>query len=232
MSTRAAVILDDEELRIPAEVYTFQDFRRWSQGDEFPERGRIDYLDGEVEVDLSPEDLYTHSVVKTEIAAELNALVKKAGRGNVFIDRTRIASPAAQLSVEPDVVVVLWESLEGGRIREVPAASREEGRFVELEGPPDLVVEVVSDSSVKKDLKRLPGFYAQAGVPELWTVDARREALLFEVRILSPAGYEVQPADGEGWVASPVVGRRFRLRRYLGKMGRFSYDLEHDKLQG
>jgi Uma2 family endonuclease len=231
MSTRAAVILDDEDLRIPAEVFTFEDFRRWSQGGEFPERGRIDYLDGEVEVDLSPEDLYTHSVVKTAIAGELITLVSKSGRGNVFIDRTRIASPAAQLSVEPDVVVVFWESLESGRIREVPAASREEGRFIELEGAPDLVVEVVSDSSVKKDLKRLPGFYARAGVPELWTIDARREALLFEIRALGPEGYQVQPADGDGWVASPVLGRRFRLRRYLRKMGRFSYDLEHDKLQ-
>src|SRR5436309_15020886 len=103
MTSRAAVILD-EDLRIPAEVaYTLDGFRRWSQGEDFPARGRIDYLDGEVEVDLSPEDLYTHGVAKTEIAAELHALVKKTGRGNVFVDCTRIVSPLAQLSVEPDV---------------------------------------------------------------------------------------------------------------------------------
>ena len=227
MTTRAAVILDDEDLRIPAEVFTFEDFRRWSQGDEFPERGRIDYLDGEVEVDLSPEDLYTHGLVKTVISGELYALVLKTGRGNVFIDSTRIVSQAAQLSVEPDVVVVLWESLESGRVREVPGASKGEGRYIELEGSPDLVVEVVSDSSVRKDLKRLPAFYARAGVPELWTVDARRESLLFEIRGLGPDGYQVLPADSEGWISSPVLGHRFRLRRSRERLGRWRYELEH-----
>ena len=227
MTTRAAVILDDEDLRIPAEGYTFDEFRRWSQGDDFPERGRIDYLDGEVEVDRSPEDLYTHGVVKTVVVGELYALVVKTGRGNVFIDRTRVVSPAAQLSVEPDVVVVLWESVESGRVREVPAAAKEEGRFIEIEGAPDLVVEIVSDSSVRKDLKQLPVFYARAGVPELWTIDARRESLLFEIRSLGPDGYQVLPTDGEGWISSPALGHRFRLRRSRKRLDRWRYTLEH-----
>ncbi len=37
------------------------------------------------------------------------------------------------------------------------------GRYVELEGAPDLVVEIVSDSSVAKDTQRLPPRYAAAG---------------------------------------------------------------------
>jgi|SRR5882724_1925117 len=225
MTTRAAVILE-EDLRIPAEVYTLEAFRQWSQGEEFPERGRIDYLDGTVEVDLSPEDLYTHGVAKTALAGELYAIIAKTGRGNVFIDCTRIVSPAAQLSVEPDIVVVLWESLQSGRVREIPAAGKGEGRFVELEGAPDLIVEIVSDSSVSKDLKRLPVLYARAGVPELWTVDARGESLRFEIRHFGPSGYEVQAADGEGWIVSPVLRHRFRLRRSRGMLGRYTYELD------
>lgn len=225
MTSRAAVILD-EDLRIPAEVYTLEGFRRWSQSHEFPERARIDYLDGEVEVDLSPEKLYTHGAAKSEIAAVIHSLVKKTGRGNVFIDCTRIVSPVAQLSVEPDVVVVLWESLESGRVREVPAAGKGDD-YVELEGAPDLIVEVVSDSSVKKDRERLPAFYARAGVPELWTVDARREALLFEIRRLGPDGYQLLAADGDGWIFSPLLGCRCRLRRSRGRLDRWAYELEH-----
>jgi len=225
MTTRAAVILE-EDLRIPAEICTLEAFRQWSQGVEFPKRGRIDYLDGTVEVDLSPEDLYTHGVAKTALAGELYASISKAGRGNVFIDCTRIVSPAAQLSVEPDIVVVLWESLQSGRVREVPAASKEEGRFVELEGAPDLIVEIVSDSSVSKDLKRLPVLYARAGVPELWTVDARRDSLLFEIRRLGPDGYQVLPADAQGWISSPLLGRLCRLWRTRGVLGRWTYGLE------
>jgi hypothetical protein len=122
MSTNAAVILE-EDFQIPAEVFSLRRFRRWSQGERFPEQGRIDYLDGLVDVDLGPEDLYTHGVVKTAVAAELHARIVKTGRGNVFVDKTRIVSPSAALSAEPDVLVVLWESLREGRAREVPAAA-------------------------------------------------------------------------------------------------------------
>ena len=105
----------------------------------------------------------------------------RQGLGEVYVDRARISSPAADLSVEPDVVVVLWETLDSGRLRDIPAASGKPGRFIEMEGAPDVVVEILSDSSVRKDLIRLPPLYAAAGVPELWRVDARQERLRFEI---------------------------------------------------
>jgi Uma2 family endonuclease len=164
--------------------------------------------------------------VKTAIASELHQLIAKAGRGSVFVDRTRVVSPAAGLSVEPDVVVVLWESLRQGRIREVPSAKGEEGRFIELEGAPDLVVEIVSDSSAGKDLKRLPRLYAAAGVPELWLVDARGPKLRFELLTLGPRGYERQSQLGAGWLRSPLLQRTVRLTRKLNELSRWQYELE------
>jgi Uma2 family endonuclease len=225
MSTNAAVIFE-EDFQIPAEVFSLRRFRRWSQGERFPEQGRIDYLDGLVEVDLSPEDLYTHGVVKTAVAAELHARIVKTGRGNVFVDKTRIVSPSAALSAEPDVLVVLWESLREGRAREVPAAGGEPGRFIEFEGAVDLIVEIVSDRSVRKDRERLPRLYATAKIPELWTVDARGSVLQFEIRVLSASGYEVQTADAEGWALSPLLGQRCRLVRRLTELSRWAYELE------
>jgi Uma2 family endonuclease len=225
MNARAAVILE-ENLKIPAEVFSFKKFRRWSQGDRFPEQGRIDYLNGLVEVDLSPENLYTHGVVKTAVAAELHAQIVKTGRGNVFVDRTRVVSVPAGLSAEPDVMVVLWQSLRDGRVREIPAASGEPGQFIELEGAPDLIVEIVSDRSVHKDRESLPAAYAAAGVPELWTVDARGMVLQFEIRLLGRSGYELQPVDAEGWTHSPLLDRACRLVRRPGELGRWVYDLE------
>lgn len=44
-----------------------------------------------------------------------------------------------------------------GRVTFVPKAGGDPGRFVEVEGGPDLVVLIVGDSSVKKDTRRLPG---------------------------------------------------------------------------
>ena len=120
--------------------------------------------------------------------------------------------------VEPDVVVVLWESLNAGRVRNVPSTPPRPGRYVELEGAPDLVVEVVSNSSVGKDRKRLPALYARAGVPELWLVDARGDTPAFEIRSLKAGGYQQVAADGpppDGWTSSPVLGCRFRLQRRM-----------------
>jgi Uma2 family endonuclease len=224
--TSSPAILFEEDLFIPAGVSELDSFRRWTWEESFPERGRIDFVGGTVEVDLSPEDLYTHGAVKTMLTARLFPLIVDSGRGSLFSDRTRVVSPAAGLSVEPDVVVVLWDSLKQGRIREVPAAKAEADRFMELEGAPDLIVEIVSDSSVRKDLERLPKLYAQAGVPELWLTDCRGADLAFEIHILGPAGYERQPADPEGWRYSPLLGRHVRLVRSRNQLSRWVYDLE------
>jgi len=226
VSSSPAVIFE-EQLAVPAGVSDLKRFRRWTWAETFPERGRIDFLAGTVEVDLSPEDLYTHGVVKTTITARLYPLVVDSGRGSLFSDRTRVVSPAAGLSVEPDVVVVLWESLRQGRIREVPAGKAKEGRFIELEGAPDLIVEVLSDSSARKDRERLPRRYAAAGVPELWLADSRGAEVAFEIHTLSTAGaYERQPPDAEGWSYSPLLARRVRLVRRRNELSRWVYDLE------
>ena len=223
----SALILDFD-LRIPAEVYTLERFREWCRSEDFPETGRLDFLDGEVEIDMSPEDLYPHGVVKSALASALHALVAgDRDAGNVFVDRTRVSSREAGLSVEPDVVVVLWSSLAAGTVREVPAARGGEGRFIELEGAPDLVVEVVSDRSVQKDRERLPRLYARAGVPELWLADARGEELLFTIQTLTPSGYAEQPADADGWTPSPTLGREVRLVRQRTHFSRFRYSLQH-----
>ncbi len=218
-----------ETLRIPAGVGTLEGFRRWTWSDSFPEHGRIDFLAGELEIDLSPENLFKHGTVKTAIAACLHDLVARGGHGAVFVDCTRVASVDADLSVEPDVLVVLWDSLETGRVRRVPAAGGEPGEFIELEGAPDLVVEVISDGSQAKDRRRLPPLYAKAGVPELWLVDVRGrrgKPMELGIHLLGPAGYLVSPPDAEGWSESRLLGRRCRLRRDAVRDLGFHYELE------
>ncbi len=214
-------------LRIPPGAHDLERFRRWARSDRFPEHGRVDYIGGRLEVDMSPEDLLTHGTVKTEIGAVLQQRISREGRGDVYIDRGRITSPGASLSVEPDVMVVLWESLDAGRIREIPkkrhGRERPE-RFIELEGAADLVVEVISDGSVGKDRTRLPPRYAAAGVPELWLVDVRR-TLRLDIYVLGPDGYRtVEPAEG-GWLSSPLIGK-VRLRRLRLRPDRWSYRLD------
>jgi Uma2 family endonuclease len=225
MPARSAIVAE-ESLVLPAGVSDFDRFRRWTWEPSFPERGRIDYLAGTIEVDLSPEDLYAHGVVKTALTARLYPLLVDSGRGCLFSDCTRIVSTAARLSVEPDVVAMLWESLRQGRIREIPGAKQRKDRFIELEGAPDLVVEILSDSSEQKDRRRLPPLYAAAGIPELWIADCRGTEVAFETHVLGPKGYARQPADSAGWRHSPLLGRHVRLVRWRNEMSRWVYDLE------
>ena len=227
--TRNPSIQIEEALRIPPEADTLEGFRCWSGSAAFPETGRIDFLAGELEVDLSPEDLRMHGSPKTAIAAALYEQVVRARRGDVYVDCTRVVSLAARISVEPDVLAVLWDSLDSGRVREVPAASRKPGRFIELEGAPDLVVEVLGDSSEHKDRHRLPSLYARAGVPEIWLVDARGTAVELAIHHLAPGGYVLAPADAAGWAASRLLGCRCRLAREVIRTSRFVYELQIDR---
>lgn len=172
---------------------------------------------------MSPEDIFTHGSLKTELVRVLGTLAK-ARDMHLFTGETRVTSVVADLSVEPDVVAVSEATLASGRVRLVPAAGGRPDRFVELEGGPDLVVEIVSDASVRKDTQRLPAAYHAAGVRELWLVDARGSEVRFTIQRWEPQGWVIDA--GPGGTAHPTVfGCGFVLERSRNKQGRFVYDL-------
>ncbi|MFL6195806.1 MAG: Uma2 family endonuclease [Thermoanaerobaculia bacterium] len=223
---RRHMILSEENLRIPEDASTYDGFLRWTESDGFPETGRIDYLAGEIDAQMSPEDLYTHGAVKTAIASKLSLLVVEEELGDVFIDRTQVRSRFAQLSAEPDLVVVLLDSLDQERVRPVPSRRKSPDRFVALEGAVDVVVEIISDGSVRKDTQRLPELYARAGVRELWIVDARDEGLRFRILELRDGAYAEVEVKPEGWVPSARLGWDFRLRSRRAGPFRWRYTLD------
>jgi Uma2 family endonuclease len=214
---RPAVRIEDG-LLIPAEAGTLEGFTRWALSEAFPETGRIDFLQGTVEVDMSPEDLQTHGKPKSTLHAYIERIVAAADLGEVYVDRASLRSTEVDLTCEPDVLFVSWESLESGRARHVRSALQEPGRFLQIEGAADLVVEVVSDGSVEKDTERLPPLYARAGVRELWLVDARGPELSFEILHLHGGRYRRAQPDAGGYRQSKVLGRRVRLRREPGRL--------------
>jgi Uma2 family endonuclease len=219
-----AVVLEDHGLRIPASALTLDGFRAWAKSDDFPERGRISFIYPEVFVDLSPEELQTHGQVKLAITLALGALVQKQDLGQFYPDRTLVTNEAAGLSTEPDSSFVTWEALESGRVQLVPREEEPE-QFLEVQGTPDWVMEIVSNTSVRKDTRRLREAYHRAGVPEYWLIDARGEDIAFEVLRHTPAEY-VSAAGRAGWQRSEVFGRLFRLQRQRGRLGLWRYTLQ------
>ena len=222
-----ATIVFAEGLEIPDGIRTLEDFRHWTYSDDFPERGRIDYINGRIEVDMSPEDLFCHGTVKMEIGSVLHQLIKQRDTGNVFSDFTRIASRPGNFSAEPDLVVISREAIKSGRVVLTPKASRKKGRYVEIQGPPELIVEIVGDSSVTKDTRRLPPAYFAAGVSEFWVVDAREDELIFRIHRRGETAFVPRRADRDGYQRSSVLDRGFRLDRRRDELGHWQYDLLH-----
>jgi Uma2 family endonuclease len=209
----AASVSFQEQIEIPF-LRSLAEFRHWATSAPLPEKVRIDYIAGRIEVDMSPEDLFTHGNLKTQIIVALGTLLKHADLGNVFSDCTRVSCPRADLSVEPDIVVLFHASLETGRVQLIPRASGEPDRYVELQGAPDLVVELVSESSVTKDTQRLPQAYWQCGIPEFWLADARGSDLLFHIHHHGRGGYDPAAIDQDGYQYSEMLHAWFHLQRH------------------
>ena len=75
-----------------------------------------------------------------------------------------------------------------------------------LEGPADLVVEVVSDDSEKRDRQDKLAEYAEVGVPEYWLVGGRAGRQGTELYVRNAAGiYDRVSPDAEGRLPSTVL---------------------------
>ena len=214
-----------EEIYLPPSAFTHAGFREWSTSPECPERGRITFLEDEIIIDMSGEEIEGHIKVKGEVAYALIHLNKKLDLGEVYPDGAQISNEEAVVSNIPDAAFASWESLESGRVRSVPKKN-DEGFYVELEGSPDWVCEVVSDSSVRKDTVRLRKAYHRAGIREYWLIDARGDEIDFQILWHEAADYVAAPARRGGWQESRVFKRLFRLRRERGRLDRWKYTLQ------
>jgi Uma2 family endonuclease len=211
-------------VNLPAATMSLDDFRAWVLSDEFPDQIRVTYVDKEIYLDMSKEELESHAAVKLEISWVLSGLFRHTRKGKFYLDGVLVTNTAASVSNNPDAVFVSRESLELGRVRLVPKDSKQETYF-EIVGTPDWVLEIVSKSSVRKDTKQLRQAYHKAGIPEYWIVDARGEELSFQILHWRKNGYISAPSKA-GWQRSRIFDRWFRLSRTRDDMGYWEYDLE------
>src|SRR5262245_50535175 len=123
------------------------------------------------------------------------------------------------------MVFVSHRAIRSGRVRLVPKATEEEGRYVEIEGSVDWIAEIISDSSAAKDKQRLPPAYFAAGVRELWLIDARKRQLFFQIYRRGKTEFVAVKPDGDGFQRSAVLGCSYRLDRKKDRHGFWSYEL-------
>lgn len=207
---------------LPASAATLSGFRQWALSDDFPDVGRITYCRGELLVDMSPQRLDSHSKIKVEIYRVFAELARGSRLGTLYDDGTLLSNDAADLSTEPDATYVTFDAIRSGRVGRTRSSEGDD--YVELVGTPDLVVEVVSPSSVEKDTRKLRAAYHAAGIPEYWLVDATGSAIKFEILVREPRRYRAS-RPVRGWHFSPVLDRSFRLVRERDPLGDWQYTL-------
>jgi Uma2 family endonuclease len=212
-------IVIGEQVRIPGWVSDHESYRRWACSDHFPERGWFSYLNGELWVDLSMERL-GHNQIKGEFAVAVSGLARASRHGRYIHDRMLLTHVEAGLSTEPDGAFVSFESLRSGLV-----VLKKGGDSLEMLGSPDMTLEVVSATSVYKDLELLPDLYWKAGVREYWLVDPRDGTLRFDILRHAKKGY-VATRKRAGWVKSAVFGTSFRLTQSTDEQGLPEFRLE------
>jgi Uma2 family endonuclease len=181
MST-AAEPLEDQ-------YYTYADVLEWDEGE------RCELLDGELVMLAAPSRV--HQEMLMEISAQLHAFLKgkpcKVYPAPFGVRLFPKEDNSDDVFFEPDITVVCD-----------PAKLDDKG----CKGAPDLVVEILSPSTIKNDLFYKLNKYLAAGVREYWIVDPEEKIL--SVNVLEQGRY-IPVEYGADAEAESVVLSPFRL---------------------
>jgi Uma2 family endonuclease len=213
------VTVPEPSVRIPGWVKDLDSFRRWSRSDEFPQQGRLSHLAGELWLDLSMERA-AHNKIKGILGEEVGRLVREHKLGHYFHDGMRLVHVAAEISTEPDGMFVSHDALNKGRV-----VLENGDEALEVVGTPDMVLEVISPTSVEKDTVVLRELYWEAGITEYWLVDSQEKTRSVEILRHAKKGY-VTARKQSGWVNSSVFGKAFRLTEEVDEHGLTEFHLE------
>jgi Uma2 family endonuclease len=133
--------------------------KRWTYDEyaKLPESGttRYEVIDGELAVTPSPTS--THQRIVTRLVLDLGSFVQRHRLGEVFAGPLDVLFGEGDY-LQPDFLFVRTEN-----------AQRLSKRGVE--GPPDLVVEILSTSTAQRDRGVKLARYRHFGVPEYWIID-------------------------------------------------------------
>jgi len=141
----------EESLWPEQEEWTYEDYLR------LPDDGkRYEIIEGVLYVTNAPS--YAHQFVVSELHLQIGNFVKVNQLGVVITAPFEVHLPGIARPVQPDVLFISAERMPDSGA----------GFF---EGPPDLIVEVLSPSSIRTDRFVKFDAYERAGVREYWIAD-------------------------------------------------------------
>ena len=192
-------------------------------------RARYEMIDGTVYAMASPSRM--HQKMSGEIFGQLWQFLKgkKCEVYNAPFDVRLFPVGSDDTIVQPDIFVVCDESKHDGK---------------SIKGPPNFIIEILSESNTQYDTVVKFGLYQKAGVSEYWIVDPSRRTV--EVYILRDGkygvgsiyrGYDIVPVralDGCEINLADVFGElneadKIELEKALAKLRRTDLELEPEE---
>ncbi len=132
---------------------SYETFLEWTDEDIHAE-----WVEGEVIIHMPPKNI--HQVTLRFLSQLLSLFVDLFNLGHVGIAPFEVKLKPDGPAREPDIFFVATENLN---------------RLTEdrLAGPPDLIIEIISPDSVRRDRHDKFREYCEAGVSEYWIIDPR-----------------------------------------------------------
>lgn len=165
-------------------TYTYADYLLW----KFKER--VELIKGKI-LEMSPAPSTNHQIV----SGNLHGQLYKVFEGKVcklFSAPFDVRLPNKEHSdkiytvVQPDLCVVCD-----------PNKLDEKGCL----GAPDLVIEILSPSNSKREMKEKFDLYEESGIQEYWIVFPAEETIL--INVLENGEYKTLRPIADDWIASP-----------------------------
>ena len=166
----------------PVVKFTYEDYLN------APEDKRYELLDGELVMTPAPGE--RHQSVSALLGSKLVLFAYESSLGRVYFAPFDVVLSNVDV-VQPDLLFVSNE-----RDHIITPAN--------IQGVPDLVVEILSPSTAERDKTFKRALYANHGVNEYWMVDTTAKDIT--VLLLSERGYEIVDTYGEGaTLTSPTL---------------------------
>jgi Uma2 family endonuclease len=169
---------------LPQGRVTYEEFLEWAEDGVHAE-----WVDGEVIVPLSVST--AHQLIVIFLTSLFNIFAEARDAGLVLSGPVQLRLRTRPSGREPDVMFLLKAHLD--RVGNLW-----------VEGPADLVVEVVSPDSIKRDHVDKLAEYAAAGVPEYWILDPETKDAWFYA-LGDDGHYHEIPLESDGVIRSRIL---------------------------
>jgi Uma2 family endonuclease len=163
-------------------TFTYADYER------LPEGAPYQLIGGELV--MTPSPVPYHQSIARKLVMKLSSFVGEKELGEIYFAPLYVYLSETD-TYQPDIIFISKErvSIIGEKM---------------IEGPPDLVIEVLSPATAYYDLRMKKDAYEKYGVKEYWIIDPLQKAI--EVFVNREGRFEpLSAAKGDGEVRSEIL---------------------------